>query len=104
MIEVGLLHVEEVPLVVSSKLRKCVHVQILSFYIVSGHLHKPEPHYSNNHLENKRSHSLFQTHFFIQKIQPQTNLALSAVLRESSPQLSGEGEKHIDVGDTDCEE
>ena len=88
---------------VSSKLRKCIHVQILSFYIVHGHLHKPEPHYSNNHLENKLSHSLFQIHFFIQKIQPQTNLALGAVLRESTPQLLGEGEKHVDVGNTGYE-
>ena len=43
MIEVSLLHAEEVPLVVSAKLGICVHVQILAFYIVFGQLHKPEP-------------------------------------------------------------
>ena len=65
---IGLLDVEDVPLMFSSKLGKSPPVQVLTLYIASDDLHEPEPQYSKHSLANKLGYSLLQVGFSELKI------------------------------------
>ena len=58
---IGLLDVEDVPLMFSSKLGKSPPVQVLTVYIASDDLHEPEPQHSS--LANKLGYYLLQVGF-----------------------------------------
>ena len=101
---IGLLDVEDVPLMFSSKLGKSSPVQVLTLYIASDDLHKPEPQYSKHSLSNKLGYSLLQVGFSELKIHPQAYLPLGTIFRESSPNLLGKWKNPVAVSNQSYQE